>query len=215
MQITCDHCQRQISLPDEKVPTGPFALTCPGCRERIQVDPTRTDATPAEATAAARVDFEPLPAVRELDKELLGALYPVAAVVRLTADGEATAGDADAFEAGLRLLGMEDVRHYDDMAAAAEAMLESDFSVMLIVMDKATAPPCEPLEPLYQVPAAVRRNTFVALTAGNVRSLDGQTAFYLQVNCLLSSREIAKFPGYLQHALVFHLRRYRFWGAQE
>jgi len=202
MQITCSHCQRTLTLPDEKVPAQPFALTCPGCQARIQVDP-------AAVPGVGELQFEPLVAVRELDKELLDALYPAAALVLLTPAA------AEPYEAGLRLLGMGEIQKLDDLAAAAEAVIDGDFAILLIVMDRATAPPCKALEPLYALPLPVRRRTFIALAAENVRSLDGQTAFYLQVHCLLSTREIAKFPVYLQRALLYHLRRYRYWGVRE
>ena len=234
MQITCTGCRRQLNLPDEKVPAKPFALTCPACKSRIHVDPaapqtpgppappagagsaapapagagTETSSPVAGASQAGSADFEPLPPLRDLDKELLGEIYPVSAIACLTA------APAGRFEAGLRLLGMQEVRHYDNLAAATEEMLDIDFAVLLILMDRATAPPCEPLQPLYELPLSVRRGTFVALVADNVRSLDGQTAFYLQVNCLINAQETAKFPAQLQRALVFHLRHYRHWGVR-
>lgn len=233
MQITCTGCHRQLNLPDAKVPAQPFALTCPACKSRIHVNPAAlapraAPAAPAPAAAAgeaaaaagqpaagtagepagAAQDFEPLPPVRDLDKDLLAALYPIAAVVRLAPV------PTERLEAGLRLLGMDEVRHYDSVAAAAEEMLDIDFAILLVVTDRATAPPCEPLKPLYDLPLSVRRGTFVALVADNVRSLDGQTAFYLQVNCLINAQETAKFPLYLQRALLFHLRHYRHWGVR-
>lgn len=232
MQITCTGCRRQLNLPDEKVPSQPFALTCPACKSRIHVDPSAPAAaktaapspSPAPAagagegepapkaggaspTAGGAADFEPLPPIRDLDKELLAELYPIAALVRLGAAAP------ERFEAGLRLLGMEEVRHYSDLAAATDEMLDIDFAIVLILTDRATPPPCEPLKPLYDLPLSVRRDTFVALVADNVRSLDGQTAFYLQVNCLINAQDTTKFPVHLQRALLFHLRHYRHWGV--
>ncbi|HEX9734739.1 MAG TPA: zinc-ribbon domain-containing protein [Thermoanaerobaculia bacterium] len=210
MKITCSHCQRTLSLPDEKVPARPFAVTCPGCQARVQVDPSPPPAAAAAAAdPAGEVTFEPLPPIRELDKELFDSLYPAAALVLMTP------ASAAPYEKGLRLLGMEEIHRFDDLAEAAEALRDGDFAVMLIVTDRAVAPPCPPLDPLYAVPAAVRRRTFTALAAGNVRSLDGQTAFYLRVHCLLSTRELAKFPAYLRQAFIYHLRRYRYWGVRE
>ena len=57
--------------------------------------------------------------------------------------------------------------------------------------------------------------TFVVLMAGNLKSLDGQTAFYLQMNCLVNSQETARIPVNIQRALLFHLRHYRYWHLQE
>lgn len=222
MQITCSHCQRELNLPDEKVPAQAFALTCPGCQNRIQVDPTEPAAefsavpaaldapVPAALDAApgtgGEVQFEPLLAMRDPDKDLLDGIYPVAAVVALGAAA------APPFEAGLRHLGMKDVYHFSDLSTATQELLEHNFSILVILIDRATAPPFEPLKPLYELPLSIRRDTFVVLVADNVRSLDGQTAFYLQLNCLVATQEIALFPQHVQRALLFHLRHYQYWG---
>ncbi len=67
--------------------------------------------------------------------------------------------------------------------------------MLLVRVDKAAPPPFEALRPIYRLPAEIRRRVFVALLADNVRSLDGQAAFYLQLNCVLSSQEMEKFPA--------------------
>lgn len=146
--------------------------------------------------------------MREFDQSLLDGLYPVAAVVALGAAAP------QPFETALRHLGMKEVYHFSDLASAAEDLLENDFSILVILLDRATAPPCEPLKPLYELPLSKRRDTFVILVADNVRSLDGQTAFYLQLNCLVATQEIARFPLHVQRALLFHLRHTRYWGIR-
>lgn len=234
MLIVCEHCQRQLNLPDEKIPSHRFALTCPGCKGRMEVDPEEASAAPAPAPAPAGEEaageeaaaapsstasgaddggaggrkFMPLPPLRELDRELLDHLP------RLAGIANPTGGPTAHLEAGLKLLEMDEVRVFDTIEAATEAMLETDLSVLLVVLERATAPPCAPLAPIQRLPLPARRKTFVALMAPNVRNLDGQTAFYLQVNCLLSTQDIPRFPADLHRALVFHLRHYRFWGIQ-
>lgn len=232
MQITCSHCQRNLNLPDEKIPAQAFALTCPGCQNRIQVDPAKAaespvtpaapvapdpaavaSATPAPATPApttgGEIQFESLLTMRDPDKDLFDSIYPAAAVVAL---GSAA---PQPFEAGLRHLGMKEVYHFSDLPTATRELLEHDFSILVILFDRATAPPFEPLKPLYELPLSTRRDTFVVLVADNVRSLDGQTAFYLQLNCLVATQEIARFPLHVQRALLFHLRHYRHWGIRD
>jgi len=39
MDITCNHCQKKIIVPDEKIPEGKsFSLRCPGCKAKISID---------------------------------------------------------------------------------------------------------------------------------------------------------------------------------
>ena len=40
MEITCSHSGKRLQLADDKVPARPFAIGCPGCRQKIRVDPT-------------------------------------------------------------------------------------------------------------------------------------------------------------------------------
>ena len=207
MIITCNHCNRQMTLPDEKVPATPFALTCPGCKGRIQVDPRQTEVEP-ETLAQSAVSFEPLTRLRDYEKTLMNRLFPAGIVANLSS------GPADHLMEALRFVGMEEVELETDLETVAEALQEAQVSILLIALDKATAPPCEPLKPIQSLPLEVRRRTFVALAAPNVRSLDGQTAFYLQMNCLLSSGELPKIPKHIQRALLYHLRHYRYWNPE-
>jgi hypothetical protein len=39
MDVQCHWCNRVITIPQEKVPEGPFAFVCPYCRKRVRVDP--------------------------------------------------------------------------------------------------------------------------------------------------------------------------------
>jgi hypothetical protein len=261
MKITCEHCQKQLTLPPEKVPARAFALTCPNCKGRIEVDPTQPEAPPstqvvppadmapapaapapaapapaapaapapaapatpapaapapaapaAPAPAAPAADtghFAPLVPMRDVERELLAQLYPMAAVINLSDDPDAVV------EQALRMLNMTEVRRYPDCAAVAEAMQEIEISILVVMVDKAAAPPFEPIEPITSLPLDIRRNTFVVLMANNVKSLDGQTAFYLQMNCLVNTQESDRIPVNIQRGLLFHLRHYRYWHLQE
>lgn len=234
MLIVCEHCQRQLTLPDEKVPARVFALTCPGCKNRLQIDPANPPspapapppavapppaAAPAEMPESASPlppspdapttadGFIALPPLHGIDKKLMGRLYPVGAVTNLTAQ------PSPWIDAGLKQLGIDEISHYEDLEMTAQGLEEVRTGVLVIQVDKASAPPFPVLEPLHKLPADVRRRTFVVLLADNVKSLDGMVSFFLQVNCLINSRERPRFPRYLQQALLFHLRHYRYWDA--
>lgn len=221
MLITCTSCQKALSLADDKVPSRPFVLTCPSCQHRQQIDPsTQLDmaslplADEGEGGAeeveidAGPDGFIPLPNLRRQDAALLERLAPESFVVNLSSQ------PAYQLTAGLRLIGSQNVQHFTDLASACKAMKETEVGVLVVVMDKASAPPCPPLAPLHQLPIDVRRRTYVVLMADNVRSLDGQVAFYLQVNCLVNSQDMIRFPVYLRRGLLYHQRLYRAWSEE-
>lgn len=234
LQVVCEHCGKQIKLPAEKVPDRPFALACPQCKAKIRIDPTaRAEPAAAEPISeifpiptptpglafsnpsAARAahppaqtasdGFEPLRPLTEEEATLFHHLAPTAFLV--TEGGETS----DRLEAALRCVGMREIERYPDVGAAVETLADAEVGILLVEMDKAPAPPCPPLDPLRQLSPAQRRATFVALAAQNVRSLDGQVAFYLQVNCVLATGEMPRLPNLLRRAVLYHLRLYRAW----
>ncbi|MCP4655160.1 MAG: hypothetical protein GY856_07045 [bacterium] len=241
MLIHCTHCSRELNLADDKIPAGPFVLTCPVCKNRFTFDPTSRPAEPSpgpeppapappaapeppaaaeqpaapeppaapEQAPASAGGFEPLPLLHPTDQRLLDSLYPAAVIVNLAP------GATDAIEAGLRFLGMREIQHFEDLASGVEMIAESEVAILVIRLDKASAPPCQPLVALYRAPRDVRRRTFVVLVADNVRTLDGQVAFFLQVNCLINSQDLPQLPRHLRRGMLVHLRLYRHWGEEE
>lgn len=220
MRIDCESCGKALQVPDEKVPDRVFSLTCPGCQNKITVDPTSSGdaalaapepaATPAEAPVQAPQEELSatgghLRSLRSHEMELMELMTPLAFVVDL--DG---APDASV-DAQLKLAGIKEIRHVQNLAEAVDRVEEQEAGLLVLRMDKAPAPPCEPLDPLYRMPAGARRKTFVALIADNVRTLDGQVAFYLQVNCLINAQELGGMAVPLRRALLFHLKHYRHW----
>lgn len=214
MQVACDHCGKELRLPPEKVPDGAFTLKCPACGEKFHVDPSAEPAAaPGQAFAkpddASTGSFEPLRRLLPKEQELLDRLVPVAFLV------EEPGGVGEQVAEALKLLGMREIVRFGTVAEAVEALGETEASLLLIEMSKAPPPPCPPLEPLRQLGPQVRRRTFVALAAKNVRSLDGQVAFYLEVSCTLSLQDLPSLPQNLRRALLHQLRLYRHWDATE
>ena len=50
MNVTCTQCHMVIGIEDAKVPSSPFSIKCPRCRETITVKPPPKE----EPTLAAR-----------------------------------------------------------------------------------------------------------------------------------------------------------------
>ncbi len=203
MRVTCQHCGKALNIAADKAPPRPFQLTCPGCQKKFVVAADRVAADRAETAPAAGSDE--MPRLRRADRELLGSIVPEAYLVDL-----GTAPIAG-LAAGLERIGMEEVRRFDSLDNALDALADSGAGILVIRMDKASTPPCAPLEPLERLSYAERRRTFVVLVANNVKSLDGQVAFFLQVNCLINAQDAGRFSALVRRALLHHLRLYRHW----
>lgn len=247
MRIDCDSCGKAMQVPDEKVPDRAFTLTCPGCQNKITVDPAAKPASeepaptappaaapaaPAPAATAPAATAPPAPApaspspatnpgaalestgahavgglraLRSNEVELLEQITPLALVV------DVDVAPDESIDMQLKLAGMKDIHHLASLSEAVERAEELEAGMLVIRMSKAPAPPCEPLDPLYRMPSRARRRTFTVLMADNVRTLDGQVAFYLQANCLINAQETAGMAVALRRALLFHLKHYRHW----
>lgn len=243
MRIQCDHCSQALDLPDDKIPQQRFSVACPSCKNKILVDPpaaagaagaaaagpgpaspgpaspgpanpgpaASSSGSPAgqESTAPAEsaVSQELLP-LRGLDRELMGEATQAAVIVH-----HETAVDPR-LEPELRRLELREIHHAPSLEAACEILQEMEINLLLIRMQSVPAPPCPPLAPIYKLPFDMRRKTFVALLADNVKTLDGQVAFYLQVNCLIKSAEPA-LAVRLRRAWLYDLRLYRHWHTED
>lgn len=235
MRVDCSQCGKVINIPAEKVPERAFAFSCPACQGRITVEPPaaaaeiaasppsvgvakadQAEGSPTSHEASQPADVptsamagadthQPAPGLKGHERELLASLAPLAYVVEL---GCSTDG---ALDSDLEAMGMQDIQRYQDLDSAVQNLLETEVGILVIAVPKAAAPPFEPLQPLATIPSRMRRRTFVVLTAANVTSLDGQVAFFLQVNCLINSNEIDRRRGHLQRALLHHLKLYQHW----
>jgi len=203
MEVVCTHCGHEASLPADKIPDRAFTFSCPKCKEKVRVDPTGQP-KPEEASSEI-AGFEALPPISVAETDLVATAPSLAYLVFLEKR------DRELIREGVELLGINLVREFEDLETAIEAFSEAVPSLFVVRMAKVPAPPCPPLAPLLQVPPQERRRSLVALVGDNVRSLDGQTAFFLQVNCLIASQDMARFPQLLRRAWLFHLIRYRFW----
>jgi DNA-directed RNA polymerase subunit RPC12/RpoP len=167
-------------------------------------------ATPAAAQEAPEPprETEEIASLRPQDAELFATVPGTALVVHLGV--EATR----AHDSGLRALGFHEIEHLHSLEEAVTSLEDIEAGLLLVRMERCPAPPCEPLQPLRNLPFSTRRRTFVALEADNVKTLNGQVAFYLQVNALINRSDAHHLPRLLQRAMLYHLRLYQHWDLE-
>ena len=171
-------------------------------------EPAPAPQAPAPQAAAPLPGPGEVLSLRPQDTKLFAAVPGNALVVHL---GVAASQQHDA---GLRSLGFHEIEHLDSLEQAISFLQDTQAGLLLIRMERCPAPPCEPLQPLQNLPFGTRRNTFVALEADNVKTLNGQVAFYLQVNALINRTDAAQMPRLLQRAMLYHLRLYQHWDLE-
>lgn len=222
--LTCPSCQKRFRVDPAEQERGTAPAAAAEAPAGAPAEPVGPPGPPQEPPGAAAPGSEelkqeqeeeappppdrPLPRLRPQEASLLASIESLAYVVNLGVPPEPRIATA------LEQLGIAEVREFDDLAAAVEANSEIEAGILVIRMDKASAPPCEPLAPLGLIPFGVRRRIFVALMAPNVATLDGMVAFLLQVNCLIKSSDLPRLPYFLRRALLYHLRLYQHWDME-
>jgi hypothetical protein len=212
LKVTCQHCQRVVTVDSEKVPDTPVSYRCPSCQGKVVVDKRKLlaggapDAGATSAPAAAAVVADP-PAAAAPDRIQEVALPPGEGIP----PGLMVAEDAELGAALQRALEPFDcvLEVAADAGAARERMLLEPAPLLVWVARTVSKPPYAPLEPLTSLPSRERRQSFIVLVADNVKTLDGNLAFLYQVNLLLNRQHVAQAPGILYSALRYHQRLYR------
>ena len=58
MNVTCTQCQMKIGIEDSKLPSTPFSIKCPRCRETITVNPPPKEEPKLESRGRPQVPAE-------------------------------------------------------------------------------------------------------------------------------------------------------------
>ena len=170
--------------------------------------PAGVAVAPTTPSASAPDSGNLLGSLRPIDRQLLSGVAPAAYVVHLEVE------PTRHFDNTLRQLGLSDVQHFQSLEEATTALEDSEAGILMIRMHRCPAPPCEPLAPLHALSFAARRRTFVVLEAENVKTLNGQVAFFLQVNCLINRQDSNRLGELVLRALLFRLRLYQHWDLE-
>ncbi len=91
-------------------------------------------------------------------------------------------------------------------SGAKEAMAISAINLPMLIVYVAktlTPPPFAPMAPLFSLDSAARRRTFFLVLADNVKTLDGNSAFFHGFDLLVAKSDVAKAERVLYSALEF------------
>ncbi|AGW14310.1 zinc-ribbon domain-containing protein [Megalodesulfovibrio gigas] len=175
MRITCTSCNRELSVPDNKLPDAPrFKIKCPQCRKEIVVE---------------RMD--------KLDHSFTSASFDVSGVVEpeVFPPGARVAflliGEKSWRNAALAWLNAE--KYYQSTASTAhEAMLKLRLNDYQLVMIEDREDYQSVLAEIATWPGLRRRTVNLVLLGHDAASLDPQISFRRGVNTYLSLADAAR-----------------------
>jgi CheY-like chemotaxis protein len=208
MEITCTHCHKKIQIPDEKVPENkPFSLRCPGCKNRISVNPA------ASVDPAADAGFEDGKAggADEADEfAVTGEDYDASEKPFdfLEEEGRTAMvleNDQGIVSQAQKVLEVMDyhVTVPEDVRDALRKMKYHQFDLVLLneTFDSSSPDANGVLIYLQRMTMDTRRQIFVALLTERYETMDRMAAFLKSVNVVIHVKDISQLDRILARAI--------------
>jgi predicted Zn finger-like uncharacterized protein len=216
MDVSCDKCQANFKIPDERVPKGKvFALKCPKCKAKFTVSPQVKKTPAAEAETAPAPSGSPgQPLFDEASTDSYDASERPFDFVE---EGVETAliceGDPvyrKKIQAALEALDYQ----VTYPANAREVLKQMRFHVFdtVVINEKFDTPDPDRnnvLRYLEMLTMSVRRNIFVAMISDRFRTGDSMAAFNKSVNIIIGVSHIDEVEKILKHGIAENDMFYR------
>jgi len=197
MQLECSSCNKEINIPDNKIPQGQaFNLTCPSCKTKMRVDqhlkPPASD--PAESVDAISmvVDEE-----FEDDEEEI-EIYDEHDKIALILDRQ----NDDLWTTALTELEYK-LQRAKSPEHAVHKLKFNQYHVVAF-HEKFGGSTLE-TSPLYEfirdMPMDTRRKIFVALVGENFTTLDNMEALAYSVNLVINQKELDQLEAILKKSI--------------
>ena len=197
MQVECSSCNKEINIPDNKIPQGQaFNLTCPSCKTKMRVDqhlkPPASD--PAESVDATSmvVDEE-----FEDDEEEI-EIYDEHDKIALILDRQ----NDDLWTTALTELEYK-LQRANSPEHAVHKLKFNQYHVVAF-HEKFGGSTLE-TSPLYDfirdMPMDTRRKIFVALVGENFKTLDNMEALAYSVNLVINQKELDQLEAILKKSI--------------
>lgn len=219
IRIHCNACHRPILVDETKLPMREVIFPCPACKAALTVDrrnlgQTQPAPTPAPAATPAlqkpaATPLAPQSSAPPPDEESQAILED-----DLAAKALIVGVDSPAARQAAETLGFQPV-HFATVEACRDYYLQEYPSLVFLCPSTITRPPLEEMAPMVNIGPSDRRKSFFILLADGLRTLDGNAAFFYNVNLVVASKDAASIQQIYRDAEAHHRRLYHsFWAVQ-
>jgi predicted Zn finger-like uncharacterized protein len=208
MEITCEHCDTKLNIPDEKIPKGQVVrVNCPKCKRKISINTEELNVKserpkPARDSEQGGSDYgdysddEPLEFYEEGAKLAL-ILNPIPEV-------------SAKIEAELEPLGYHCVLAPNTRDAVAKMRLHLfDLVILSDGFDGQDLNNSPIIHYFNHVSISDRRKVFLVLTGDGFKTMDNLMAFAKSANAVINPRDIDKLSVILKRAIADHEKFYK------
>ena len=218
IRIHCNACHRPILVDETKLPMREVTFPCPACKAALTVD-RRNVNQPAAAPQPAASPAPPKPASSPLPPQASApppSEEESQAILEddLAAKALIVGVDSPAARQAAEALGFQPV-HFATVEACRDYYLQEYPSLVFLCPAHITRPPLEELAPITNIGPSDRRRSFFILLAEGLRTLDGNAAFFYNVNLVVASKDAGSIQQVYRDAEAHHRRMYHsFWAVQ-
>jgi hypothetical protein len=222
MQVSCTQCQRDINIPDAKVPEGQaFNLTCPGCKSKFRVDQhlkNESADAPTSPPAAAPASPEEQPIVPPPQKVEVSEIDTSGLIVdedededeelEIYDDDEMVALILDDSNRKVWIDVLEEKGYRFQFAHSPEHAIHKMkfYKFSIVVLEESFGGVTMGSSPIYkhiiEMPMVDRRNIFVVLVGEKFRSTNNMEAFTYSVNLVINPKDFGKVGMILKKSII-------------
>lgn len=212
MDIICEKCNTRINIPDEKIPRDQQVIvSCPKCKNRLALNassPRRKNATPAvEGKSGSHIkkadsdnDY--------WDDDASLDFFEEGAKLALVMGNEAQ--QIKKLGRTIEELGYRCVLANNTRDAISKMRLHY-FNLVLLSdgfdgIDLAQSPI---LQHINNLSMSVRRRVFLALVAGEFKTMDHMMAFAMSANMVINGGDLDRLTSIMQHAISDNEKFYK------
>ena len=217
IRIHCNACHRPILVDETKLPMREVIFPCPACKAALTVDRRNLNQpaapppapSPAPPPKPASTPLAPQSSAPPPDEDSQAILEDDLAAKALIVGVDSTPARQAA-----ETLGFQPV-HFATVEACRDYYLQEYPSLVFLCPAHITRPPLEELAPMTNIGPSDRRRSFFILLADGLRTLDGNAAFFYNVNLVVASKDAGSIQQVYRDAEAHHRRMYHsFWAVQ-
>ncbi len=211
MEVTCEHCQTTLNIPDEKIPKGQrITATCPKCKQKLTIDTrkgTDRDGHMSAAPGFTAEDARPATDYVETEDEAL-EYYEEGVKLALVMGDDVE--QRNQIEKHLDAMGFRCVLA-DDTRKGIGKMRLHHFDLVIFPEDFGGVPLDQSpiLHFLNHLSMSVRRRMFVVVVGENFKTMDQMMAFALSTNLVVNRKDLGRLSMVMQRAISQNERFYK------
>lgn len=211
MEVVCEHCNKKLNIPDEKIPKGKLTvLACPKCKNKITLD-TRSpeQEMPAPKTGEPAKPAPPKSAApTDADEEDEIGFYEED--TRLAFVLESDPQDMELIKKAVEGVGYKFLKAENSRKAVGKLRLHHfDLLILSDRFDGIELVQSPIVQYMNHLSMSVRRRIFFALIGDEFKTMDNMMAYSMSANLVINRKDMENLESILKRSLSDNERFYK------